>query len=163
MIAPDHDQRLQGSERGIAALAAAGDDPGSAARCGRTRLSAQASAMWGRASSCLRSSSSSSTRGGVSGNSWTRFPIAFATAQAMVAPTFRIGTSPAPFVPRGPIEGAPWPWGPIQATSSRPTFRKFRSCWTSSSEALLPPSSVLFLDCPALRCVRCKSGLYYPR
>ena len=45
--------------------------------------------------------------GGVSGNCSTRLPMAFATAQAIAAPTLRIGTSPAPFVPSGPMDGAP--------------------------------------------------------
>jgi MFS family permease len=33
--------------------------------------------------------------------------IAVVAAQAMVAPTFKIGTSPAPLVPSGPMDGAP--------------------------------------------------------
>ena len=66
-----------------------------------------------------RPRSIASTRGGVSGISSGRLPVASAIAEATVAATLRIGTSPAPFAPSGPREGAPsWRCTSTGTTSS---------------------------------------------
>ena len=70
-------------------------------------LARQSASMWLSSSGCARPRIISRTRGGVSGSSRTSHPVALATAQATVAPTLRIGTSPAPLAPKDPMEGAP--------------------------------------------------------
>ncbi len=70
-------------------------------------LSAKALAICGSSTFGARPRSIASTRGGVSGISSGRLPVASATAEATVAATLRVGTSPAPFAPSGPRDGAP--------------------------------------------------------